>query len=198
MHSIDACEPMPSAALSRSGRLRRAPAVLVCTLLLLLGFQAAAAEAFSCRNNKVFTLQSAGNKQWVSAELGWTGESNGLLRARAAIAGPWERFRMFCSIDHAFRSVANGKWVAAELSWSWPRDSLLRARTTTTFPGPWEWFQFHDSGVGPDGRPTVAIYNVASDSYVSAELGWGKSDHGLLRARAAYPRGWERFYLTYE
>lgn len=41
-------------------------------------------------------LKSAANNRYVSAELGYTGPTHGLLRARAGRIGPWEKFKMIC------------------------------------------------------------------------------------------------------
>jgi hypothetical protein len=39
-------------------------------------------------------LQSVANGRYVSAELSWGGDRNGLLRARATAIGPWERYNL--------------------------------------------------------------------------------------------------------
>jgi hypothetical protein len=43
-----------------------------------------------------WTIQSMANSRYVSAEVGWTGDRYGLLRARATAIGPWERFVIVC------------------------------------------------------------------------------------------------------
>jgi hypothetical protein len=166
----------------------------VLAVMALAGFGAAKADAFACRNNAHFTLRSAENLRYVSAEMSYTEPYWALLRARAVTPGPWESFTMYCSgSTHAFRSDFNGRWVAAEVGRTGTAYGVLRARTTGSSPGPWERFQFYDSGAG-----TVAIYSQAADKVVSAELGWTGSYYGTLRARADYAGPWERFYLTYQ
>ena len=43
-----------------------------------------------------WTIQSMANSRYVSAEVGWTGDRYGLLRARATAIGPWEQFVIVC------------------------------------------------------------------------------------------------------
>jgi hypothetical protein len=39
-------------------------------------------------------IWSTAARKYVSAELGWTGTSYGMLRARADVAGGWEQFNI--------------------------------------------------------------------------------------------------------
>jgi hypothetical protein len=43
-------------------------------------------------NGEWTTIQSVANGRYVSAEQGWSGDRQGLLRARAADVGAWEMF----------------------------------------------------------------------------------------------------------
>jgi len=103
-------------------------------------------------SNGYYAIQSFSNGNYVSAEIGWTGNSYGLLRARAATVGPWEKFRVlqghvnapdWLNYDYnvvAFQSVANGSYVSAELGWTGNQSGLLRARPNQWTEGPWETF----------------------------------------------------------
>lgn len=133
------------------------------------------------------TIRSKANGRYVSAELGYTGDSYGELRARATVVGPWERFAVCPNgRDWAIYSVANRHWVSAELGYPGAKYGMLRARAATI--GPWERFSFNFCG--PD---CVAIRSTANGRYVSAELGYTGPSYGMLRARATTVAAWERF-----
>ncbi|MEX5636599.1 fascin domain-containing protein [Parafrankia sp. FMc2] len=91
------------------------------------------------------SLYSPSSGYWVSVELG--GDYSGanrfaVLRARAGERGPWERFRISCSVPLcSLYSPAADKWVSAELGgqWSSTEKGMLRARNADI--GPWEQFQ---------------------------------------------------------
>ncbi len=90
---------------------------------------------------EVYALQSAYNGKYVSAELGWTGDRKGLLRARSDTIGPWEQFQInFINNgnDVALKSMANKLYVSAELGWTGTSKGELRAREGTI--GAWETF----------------------------------------------------------
>jgi hypothetical protein len=137
-------------------------------------------------NNVVFLAEA--NYLGVSAELSWTGDGYGQLRARATTLGPWERFRLVCVSGtdvYAIRSVESGRYVTAEISWTGDRNGLLRARATAI--GPWERFRIPNTPAGG----TMTILSLANNRYVTAEI--GRSNE--LRARASAPGTWERFQL---
>jgi hypothetical protein len=84
-----------------------------------------------------------GNVHAVSAELSMNEPDYGMLRARAATPGSWERFHCqpLSGGEVAFWSEASGYYVSAELS----RGGLLRARATSI--GPWERFTITNASV---------------------------------------------------
>lgn len=88
----------------------------------------------------------ASNGLYVSAELGYSGNLNGMLRARASSIGPWEQFSLFYGGGDAHGSyslrAANGLWVSAEVGYatSDPLYGMLRARVDKI--GPWERFSW--------------------------------------------------------
>jgi len=134
----------------------------------------------------------AANGLYVSAELGYTGDDYGMLRARAASVGPWEQFEE-CPLGPytiTLRSEANGLYVSAELGYTGTENGMqiygmLRARATSV--GPWEEFQTDNEAL-----------KAANYLYVTAELGYtgtynGMALNGMLRARATSIGPWEQF-----
>ncbi len=91
---------------------------------------------------EIYAIKSLANNLYVSAELGWTGNSYGLLRARAASIGPWEQFHIDSGLGTTNRvhiqSQANGLWVSAEFGWTGNSYADLRARASSI--GQWETF----------------------------------------------------------
>jgi len=106
-----------------------------------------------------------------------------MLRARATVVGPWERFTLcYHGAYWTLRSNANGKYVSAELGYGGALNGVLRARATVV--GPWEKFTFSQLWARSD----------ANGKYVSAELGYGDALNGVLRARATVLGPWEKFW----
>lgn len=139
----------------------------------------------ACESN-VF-IPSLGNGKLVSAELGYGGASNGMLRARATVVGPWELYTIcFNGSASTIQSQANGRFVSAELGYGGANNGMLRARATVV--GPWEKFSFGSCGTG-----CVTIHSTANNRFVSAELGYGGANNGMLRARATVVGPWEKF-----
>jgi hypothetical protein len=86
---------------------------------------------------------------FVSVEVNYAGDLNGMLRARATSVGPWELFfadRHPVSIEdpgnylgvYTLRSYQNGKYVSHESGYPGDTADVLRARADT--PGEWEGF----------------------------------------------------------
>jgi len=135
-------------------------------------------------------LRSNANHRYVSAELGFAGALNGLLRARATSVGTWEQFQ--CVAEGAGRwaikSKANGRFVSAELGYSAGRYGMLRARATAV--GVWETYSF----VPVNSCGCYAVRG-ANAKFVSAELGYPGSTYGVLRARSSGVGPWEEFTI---
>ncbi len=80
--------------------------------------------------------------RYVTAELGYTGNNYGMLRARSTTAGPWEEFNTssspcgVCSMTIVSR--ANSRLVSAELAFTGANNGMLRARATAV--GAYEQF----------------------------------------------------------
>jgi hypothetical protein len=138
--------------------------------------------------NVTAPIRSVADGQYVSAELGYGGDSYGMLRARAGGVGPWEQYnlcRNTVTNTYAIRSAANGKYVSAELAYGGDNYGMLRARADGI--GPWEQFTFEQTGSG------YAIRSAANGLYVSAELAYSGDNATMLRARANGIGPWEQF-----
>ncbi len=136
------------------------------------------------------TLQSKGNKQFASAEVGYTGHVSGMLRARAAGTGYWERFSI-CPGDgfHTLYSYSAKGYVSAELYHTEADYGMLRARSNSV--GPWEKFEIKC------GKSDCTIKSLANGKYVSAELYYPGTNYGMLRARSNSSDGpWEKFSIS--
>jgi hypothetical protein len=91
---------------------------------------------------RIVTFTSTANHRYVTAELGYTGDRYGMLRASSTWASPWTRFRVlyYGSNTWALQSEANGMYVSAELGYTGDRYGMLRARATEVRS--WEKFVF--------------------------------------------------------
>ena len=169
-------------------RVRVYAALAVALALTTLVVPAAPSKAVPWSGCTIYNYFGASNGKYVSAELGYGGNLNGMLRARASSPGPWETFRICTDgTAHWFNSQANGKYVSAELGRTGTDHGMLRARATSV--GPWERFV-----IGRYGN-YVTIKSLANNRYVSAELGYGGVRAGMLRARATTVGPWEKFSL---
>lgn len=86
-----------------------------------------------------FALLATTNNRYVSAEFDYAGSNKGMLRARAATPGQWERFLWNgAGNTSTLQFGASRLYVSAELDYTGGRQAMLRARATA--PGPWEQF----------------------------------------------------------
>ena len=136
------------------------------------------------------TLRSVANGNFVSAEMGYTGSNYAMLRARAAVQGPWEQYTAYHISTNgdeiAIKNNNNGKFVSAELGYTGSNYAMLRARASSI--GPWEKYLLVENTDG-----TISLFSEANDLYVSAELGYTGSNYAMLRARAGSIGPWETF-----
>jgi triacylglycerol esterase/lipase EstA (alpha/beta hydrolase family) len=134
--------------------------------------------------------RSDANGNYVSAELGYTGASYAMLRARASALGAWESWtRIQLPTGHwVIRNNGNGLYVSAELAYIGSNYGELRARTAGSAIGPWEIFDFVNNSNG-----TFSLRSLANGLYVSAELGYTGGSYAELRARASAIGAWEQF-----
>jgi hypothetical protein len=134
--------------------------------------------------------RSSANGNYVSAELGYVGVNNAMLRARAAAKGATESWtRVQLPTGHwVIRSNANGLYVAAELNYAGVDYGELRARTDPSVISSSEVFDF-----SPNADGSYSVRSLANGLYVSAEFGYGGTSYGELRARAASVGPWEEF-----
>ncbi|MBV9854403.1 MAG: fibronectin type III domain-containing protein [Streptosporangiaceae bacterium] len=123
------------------------------------------------------TIHSTANDNYVSAELGYTGNDYAMLRARAAAQGPWEMWTavVLSNGEINLQSPANGNYVSAELGYTGNDYAMLRARASVA--GPWESFQ-----LVPNADGTYSLQSTANGNYVSAELGYTGDSYAELRA----------------
>ncbi len=137
-------------------------------------------------------ISSVANHLYISAELSYSGNNSGMLRARAPQAGPWEQFYLKssgpggCDSLIELQSAANGLYVSAELGYTGANYGMLRARASRI--GSWEQFYLRCL---PNG--IVAFQSAANGLYVSAELSYTSGNTAMLRARASRIGSWEQF-----
>ncbi|MEU8379100.1 hypothetical protein [Streptosporangium sp. NPDC048865] len=134
-------------------------------------------------------IRSRANNQFVSAEVGYTGNVSGMLRARSGGAGHWERFSL-CSRDgfDTLYSYGAMNYVSAELYHTNADYGMLRARSNSV--GPWEKFDI------TCGKSDCTIRSLANGKYVGAELYYPGTNYGMLRARSDSAGPWEKFSIS--
>ncbi len=155
----------------------------------------------SCVQEKT-EVQSGGNGLLIAAELGYTNEFYGMLRARTdpTAPGPWEAFQFVhlssdipdtnnpSSLTYAIQSLANGLFVSTEIGYTGNEYGMLRARASAI--GAWEQYQL----VSVESSGFWAIKSLANGLYVSAELGYAGIEQAMLRARAYSVGAWEQYW----
>lgn len=89
-----------------------------------------------------YAIYSLANYKHVSTERNYSGDQNGILRARAGSAQEWEKYTLCTDSTLGYFRIgaSNGRFVAAELNWTGNQNAILRARTPIDKPGPWEMF----------------------------------------------------------
>ncbi|MEV6598251.1 hypothetical protein AB0M36_15425 [Actinoplanes sp. NPDC051346] len=146
------------------------------------------AQAILCWHN--VSIYANANGRWVSMEKGYAAGDNGMLRARATVIGPWERY-VVCRDNVTgytyWASQDTGLVVSTELGYSAGDYGMLRARATIV--GPWE--QYYTT-YGPGNW--FSMYAYGNGRWVSTEIGYGGGDNGMLRARATVIGPWEQYY----
>lgn len=179
--SLAGAVPASATASALSGRLRAV----------------AAADTVTCYDQQ--TILSAANNDYVSAEVGYTGNDYAMLRARSSTAGPLEKFEFCYDATQAYWYIvsdANGLFVSAEYGYTGNNYAMLRARSSAV--GPWEKFNLSCVN-GPPVSPRIellAIQSQITGNWVSAEFGYTGNDYGMLRARASSVGPWEQFFNT--
>jgi hypothetical protein len=91
-------------------------------------------------NTRVQSIRSHRNGRYVTAEFGYTGVDNGMLRARATSIGIWEKFKVEQwgpnGSMYTIRSLRYSRYVSTERGYGGVRHNMLRARASSI--GPWE------------------------------------------------------------
>lgn len=145
-----------------------------------------AAHAAACAE---VSIQSTWTLKFVSVEINETGYRTGMLRARAANVGSWEKFRS-CYYEsgnyYTFQSEANGKYVVVQ-SLNGDYEWML---TATVDQGTASSTQFRQVNPSSD---TPSLLSLRNGQYVATELGYTGADYALLRARSTSIGPWEQF-----
>jgi hypothetical protein len=153
------------------------------------------ADTFTCFDQQ--SLDANANGDYVSAELGYTGASYGMLRARATTVGPWEKFDFCDDLTQgwwAISSDANGLYVTAQFGYAGASFGELTASSSSIGPDQ-KWLL--SCILGPPVGPQIAFVLIQAQTnlnYVSAELGYTGANYAMLRARAATAGQWEEYY----
>jgi len=124
-------------------------------------------------------------QQYVTAQIDYTQDSYGMLRAQANSVGPWESYDL-CSTttpgNYAIRSAGNNEFVGAATS-----DGTLHANTYAI--STWEQYTLK-----PVDDGTYGIQSVGNGLLVSAYPNYTGAQYGMLRAADTSSIGsWNRF-----
>ncbi|MGW3985127.1 fascin domain-containing protein [Streptomyces mirabilis] len=136
------------------------------------------------------SITSVANQHYVSAELGYSGDQSGMLRARSTGIGPWEQFDLCRSIrfmptgSYAIRSANSNQYITAVDSNNPP--AMLRVARDTISTD--EEFYITRTNDG-----TYALSRARNMSYVTAQLDYSGAQYGMLRAHAGGIGPWEQF-----
>ena len=157
-------------------------AVILCAATIAaIGLATPAAHAADVS----FTAKA--NGKYVSAETGYPGSDNGMLRAFSV--DPWSRFDLVklgdcpwlgpaidCDVV-TLRSASNGRYVSAELGYCCAHYAMLRARSGSV--GPWEKFLLYRNA---EQANEYWIKSQANGKFVTTELAYAGAYHAELRA----------------
>ncbi len=126
-------------------------------------------------------IQSRYNGLYVSTEVGYPGNQNWMLRARATSVGAWELYQICYNGYYTIYADASHRWVTAEVGYTGAEYAMLRGRATSI--GPWEKFVFSGDWFA----------SSQNGLFVSAEFGYPGSLYGMLRARSGGVGQWEEW-----
>lgn len=174
-------------------------AVLAAFISATVPSSPAQADGGACRN---VAIRSQGNGLYVSAELGYSGDRYGMLRARASTIGPWEKFQLCQYIGtvgpgnalywtSSLRSLANNKFVSVEYDYTGGWYGMLRARADSW--GSWEILMIDDWN-SPAHIGTASQIQIASAELDQQPAEW----NAMLRMRPCCTKAgtWEGFYFV--
>ena len=188
----------------RSGRrlLRRCVVLAVAVALLSFVPPASTAPAHALPEclaglNRFGNIAPFAVGSYVTAEIGYTGRYDAMLRAARDDIGPWEEWTICSYMSGAtkisyIKNEYNDRYVSAELSYTGADDAMLRARATTV--GPWEKFSIERWGPNPT---MYTIKSLANGKYVTVELGTSYTGNrrAMLRARGTSIGNWQKFHI---
>ncbi|HEV7933430.1 MAG TPA: hypothetical protein VGP70_14125 [Actinomadura sp.] len=139
------------------------------------------------------SLYFIANGRYTSAELAYTGDNHAMLRARATVVGPWERFMLRWdprTVSYVLQSLQTGRYVSTELGYAGDKYAMLRARATAIGPSErYALFQNRRTG-------RYALWSKANLRFVSTELGYAGGSKGMLRAGATAIGPQEQFLFA--
>ena len=147
-------------------------------------------------SGKTIAIASKENGKFVTAEVGYTGSSAGMLRAASSTASGFTLVWHSSAGAWSIRSTTGSKYVSdqdtagSEVDWgASSQDAMLAANTTAA--GPWEMFELlrYDDG-------TYSFRGKASGLIIAAELNYSGASYGMLRSRSTGDGSWERFSIT--
>jgi hypothetical protein len=174
-----------------AGRVALALTIVASTSTATMAVMTSAAHAAAsdCGITTWNGFSGLANNKWVSAEVNYPPLTNGMLRSRASVQGPWEKFKFTRTSDGhiAIQSLQNHKYVSADLGYNpaSPDWGLLVAHATK--PQAWEKFDAVSGAFG------CSLRSVANGRYVSVEMNYANSHQYELRARATAIGPWEIF-----
>lgn len=147
-----------------------------------------AAASLGCTTN--CAIQSVATGMFVSTELSFRGDRNGVLRARATQPRGWEAFTIVgdCSTKRGcwIKSTANGKWLFPD--WD---SRVLRASLTEQ--GGNSLFRTSGDCTSAEG---CLIRPVVPGLYLAADLTASGNDYGVLRSNDFWAPSAQRFRIV--
>ena len=169
--------------------------VAVTGSIVAVAVPAAAADPYV----GIVAIRSRHMNKLVSAELGFTGSLEGMLRARADGIGRWETFTIDKVPNTSYYLIAsnarvsgddysnlNKSLIRAELNYPGGDDGMLRAMGSPN-DGYQTAEQFQITSVGGG---YVTIKNRSTGKYLKAESGYAGQRDGMIRAAGNDPASW--------
>ena len=146
----------------------------------------------SCYPVTYFSSNASG--RFATAEYGYTGGLQGMLRARSLDLGPWQ-YNRWCIDESSGAWVlqfvsSSSYFVSEEQNDTGLYQYMLRARATVI--GPWEKYMIECE----DNFGDYAFKSLENNNWVTTEMGsnYSGSNQWMMRARAGSVGPWEMYY----
>ena len=174
------------------------------TTSVVVAAPAATAEPFvACFEGDSMALRNRSSWNFVTAELGYTGDEFTMLRARATSAGPWERWTL-CRLTRTSKwyflvnqAMDADQWyegvVWADVNAPGAMDGMLRANGFYTTDGISTAEQFEKVMVGN----YLTLKSRTTGKFVIAETGYPGGHDGMLRAASATNSSYRTHFEIY-